>query len=96
MLVEDTAKNIDNWKSKLEVKKNNFSKKMKLQSAKKHKFKAVPKFMIYDDPVDKETQFLTLMNYYTDDSELKRVKENKYNSKYDKFVIYGQAHKKCT
>ena len=29
-----------------------------------------------------------MRNYYTNDSELKRVKENKYNSKYDKFVIY--------
>ena len=44
--------------------------------------------MIYEDPADKKTHFLVLRNYETDDSELKRVKENKYNSKYDKFVIY--------
>ena len=61
---------------------------MKLKPTKKHKFKAVPKYIIYEDPADKKTHFLALRNYYTNDSELKRVKENKYNSKYDKFVIY--------
>ena len=61
---------------------------MKLQPTKKHRFKAVPKYIIYKDSLDKKTHFLTLRNYYTNDSELKRVKENKYNSKYDKFVIY--------
>ena len=44
--------------------------------------------MIYVYPADKKTNFLILRNYYTNDSELKRVKENKYNSKYGKFVIY--------
>ena len=44
--------------------------------------------MIYEVPADMRIHSLTLRNYYTDDFELKRVKENKYNSKYDKFVIY--------
>ena len=48
--------------------------------------------MIYEDPADKKTYFPTLRSYYTDDSELKRVKENRYNSRYYKFVIYELNH----
>ena len=61
---------------------------MKLQPTKKYKFKSVLKYMIFEDTANKKTHFLTLRTYYTDDSELKRVNENKHDSKYDKFVIY--------
>ena len=44
--------------------------------------------MIYENPVDKRTYFLILRNYYTDNSEFYRVKENKGNSKYDKLANY--------
>ena len=44
--------------------------------------------MICKDLVDKMTHFLILRKYHTDDSELKIVKENMHNSKYDKFIIY--------
>ena len=46
---------------------------MMLQPTKKHKFKAVPKYMIYEDTSDKEIHFLALRNYYSDDSELERI-----------------------
>ena len=39
--------------------------------------------MIYEAPPNKKTRFKVLMNYYINDSELKRFKENKGNSKYN-------------
>ena len=60
---------------------------MKLQPTEEHRLKKVPKYMIYEDPADKKTHFIILKNYFTNNSELKRVKENLGNCKYDKFII---------
>ena len=78
-----TSEKKDNWKSTLVGKRNNFNKNWdynKLRSINSKQFK---NNIIWKNLFDKKTYFLTLKNYYTDELELKRIKENKGNRKYD-------------
>ena len=68
---------------------------MKFQPTKKHQFKAVPKYMIYEDCADKKSHFLILRNYYTDDLELKRVKENMDNRNMINLLFMSQTKEEC-
>ena len=62
----------------------------------KRKFKAATKYMIHKDPADKKTHFIILRNYYTDYSELKRVKKNKGNCKYENLLFMNQTQEEYT
>ena len=52
--------------------------------------------MIYEDSADKKIHFLILRNYYTDDSELKRVKENMDNRNMINLLFMSQTQEDCT
>ena len=67
---------------------------MKLQPTKKHEFKGVPRSMIYEDSIDDKTYFQALMNYYIDDEELKRVKENRAIANMIDLPFMNQLQKK--
>ena len=60
-----------NWKKTLDTKKHDFLKKLKLKSNKTQKFKAVAKFLMFENPEDKNSYLFTLKTYNTpDDSEV--------------------------
>ena len=60
-----------NWKKTLDTKKHGFSKKLKLESNKTQKFKAVAKYLMFENPEDKNSYLLTLRTYNTlDDLEV--------------------------
>ena len=58
-----------NLKKTLDPKKHGFSKKLKLESNKTQKFKAVAKYLMFENHEDKNSYLLTLRTYNTlDDS----------------------------
>ena len=83
-MVEEVDKRIDNWKSILEDKKKEFSKKLKLHPSKTQKFKSIKKILIYTDTLDNKSYFLTLKTYTVDDLELNVIKATQNPTKYDK------------
>ena len=86
-MVEEVDKRKDNWKSILEDKKKEFSKKLKLHPSKTQKFKSIKKFLIYTDTIDNKSYFLTLKTYTVDDLELNVIKAIQNTTRYDKFII---------
>ena len=88
--LEEEIDNSDmNWKKTLDTKKHGFSKKLKLESNKTQKFKAVAKYLMFENPEDKNSYLLTLRTYITlDDSEVDWIRKKKDVNRFDKFVVY--------
>ena len=73
----------------MDTKKHGFSKKLKLESNKTQKFKAVAKYLMFENPEDKNYYLLTLRTYnILDDSEVDWIKRKKDVNRFDKFVVY--------
>ena len=58
-----------------------------MQLSKTQHFKAIKKFLIYEDLGENKTYLLTLRTYSEDDSELNAIKSKENQAIFDKFVI---------
>ena len=61
-LEEEIDKSDMNWKKTLDTKKHGFSKKLKLESNKTQKFKAVAKYLMFENSEDKKYLFIDSKN----------------------------------
>ena len=64
-LEQEIDKSDMNLKKTLNTKKHVFSKKLKLESNKTQKFKAVAKYLMFENPEDKNSYLLTQRTYNT-------------------------------